>query len=92
MMGKNSNLEALIKTVNLLGSLADEMVFLGGCATGLLLTDSGAPPIRATLDVDVIVEVASYFDYHKLGEKLRGRGFREDTTPGAPLCRWRSGE
>ena len=65
MMGKNSNLEALIKTVNLLGSLADEMVFLGGCATGLLLTDSGAPPIRATLDVDVIVEVASYFDYHK---------------------------
>ncbi len=92
MRGKDPNLENLIEAVTLLGSLADEMVFLGGCATGLLLSDPGAPPVRTTLDVDVIVEVTSYFDYHKLGEKLRRRGFREDTTPDAPLCRWRSGE
>jgi hypothetical protein len=90
--GKDPNLESLTETVTLLGSLADEMVFLGGCATGLLLTDPGAPPIRTTLDVDVIVEVTSYFDYQKLGKKLQERGFREDTTPGAPLCRWRFGE
>ena len=48
-----------------------------------------APPIRATQDVDVIVEVASLFDYHKLGEKLHSRGFVEDLSHGAPICRWK---
>jgi hypothetical protein len=32
------------------------MVFVGGCATGMLLTDPAASPVRATFDVDVIVE------------------------------------
>ncbi|MEJ2378037.1 MAG: hypothetical protein P8Y71_22530 [Pseudolabrys sp.] len=71
-----------------LGPLADDMVFLGGCATGLLLTDPGAPPIRATSDVDVITEVASLADYHRLSGQLRNRGFREDQHPDAPICRW----
>lgn len=92
MRKMDPNLEALTETVTLIGSLSEEMVFLGGCATGLLLTDPAAPPVRTTLDVDVIVEVKSYLDYQKLGKKLRGKGFREDSTPGAPLCRWRSGK
>ena len=36
----NPNLEILETAVKLLGPLADEVVFLGGCATGLLVTDS----------------------------------------------------
>jgi predicted nucleotidyltransferase len=64
------------------------MVFLGGCATGLLLTDVAAPPIRATQDVDVITEVASLGDYHRLSGRLRERGFKEDQSPDAPICRW----
>jgi len=71
-----------------LGPLTDEVVFLGGCATGLLITDAAAPPIRETKDVDVIVEISSRHDYHSLSEKLRGRGFREDQSEGAPVCRW----
>lgn len=46
------NLEILEQAVELLGDLADEMVFLGGCATGLLISDAAAPPIRVTQDVD----------------------------------------
>jgi predicted nucleotidyltransferase len=64
------------------------MVFLGGCATGLLLTDIAAPPIRATRDVDVITEVASLGDYYRLSDRLREQGFREDQSPDAPVCRW----
>ena len=45
--------------VEQLGDLANEMVFLGGCATGLLITDPAAPAIRVTRDVDAIVEVAA---------------------------------
>ena len=64
------------------------MVFLGGCATGLLITDTAAPVIRATKDVDVITEVASLVDYHRLSERLRGLGFAEDQSEEAPICRW----
>lgn len=87
---RNPNLEILALAVARLGPLADEMVFLGGCATGLLLTDSAAPPLRISRDVDVIVETATRSDYYRLSEKLRERGFVEDKSPDAPLCRWRA--
>jgi predicted nucleotidyltransferase len=85
---RNPNLEILELTVERLGPLADQVVFLGGCATGLLLTDAAAPAIRATRDVDVIVEVGSLADYHRLSKRLRKRGFQEDQSPDAPICRW----
>jgi predicted nucleotidyltransferase len=85
---KNPNLDILVRTVERLGELSDEMVFLGGCATGLLITDKAAPPIRMTKDVDAIVHVASLVEYYKLSGKLRAVGFKEDASDGAPLCRW----
>ena len=85
---QNPNLEILMFTVDSLGELADAMVFLGGCSTGLLITDAAAPPIRVTRDVDAIVEVLSLQGYYQFSTKLRAKGFREDTSDGAPLCRW----
>ena len=84
---RNPNLEILMLAVAWLGDLADEMVFLGGCATGLLITDPAAPPIRVTRDVDAIVQVVSHADYYKLSEKLRAQGFKEDMSDDAPICR-----
>ena len=66
---KNPNLEILMLAVEQLRELADEMVFLGGCATGLLITDIASPPVRVTRDVDAIVQVVSHADYYKLSEK-----------------------
>jgi len=86
----NPNIETLELAVHQLGDLVERVVFLGGCATGLLLTDSAAPPIRATVDVDVIIEVASMAEYYRFAEQLRERGFNEDTGEDAPICRWRS--
>lgn len=85
---RNPNLQILERAVEHLGPLAHDMVFLGGCATGLLLTDIAAPPIRVTQDVDAITEVASLGDYHRLSGQLRKRGFKEDQSPDAPICRW----
>ena len=61
---RNPNIDILELAVDQLGELADEMVFLGGCATGLLITDPAAPPIRATQDVDAIVQVVSRAEYY----------------------------
>lgn len=77
------------RAVQLLTPLLDELVFVGGCATGLLITDEAAAGIRPTKDVDAIVEVASYSEYSRLSDRMRALGFREDTAVDAPLCRWR---
>lgn len=75
--------------VRLLAPVLYELVFVGGCTTGLFITDPAAGGIRPTKDVDAIVDVASYAKYAALSERLRALGLSEDTTPGAPLCRWR---
>jgi predicted nucleotidyltransferase len=72
--------------------LLPEIVFVGGCTTGLLITDPAASPVRATDDVDVIVEVASYAEYARFSKRLRKLGFSEDSSEGAPICRWRVGQ
>ena len=88
----NPNLDILIRAVDQLGDLADDMVFVGGCATGLLITDLAAPSIRITKDVDAIVHVVSHADYYQLSDKLRAQGFTEDTHVDAPICRWKTVE
>ncbi len=85
---QNPNLEILKLAIIKLGEVSDEMVFIGGCAVGLLITDKAAPPIRVTRDVDAIVQVATKSDYYKLSDRLRNKGFHEDSSDGAPLCRW----
>ena len=74
----NPNLEILEAAVQLLGPLKDRLVFLGGCATGLLVTDPAALSIRVTRDVDTILEAGSLVEYHRFSEQLRMRGFQED--------------
>src|SRR5271166_2101990 len=82
------NLELLERAAELLRALLSEIVFAGGCATGLLINDPGAAPVRGTYDVDVIAEIVSYAEYVVFSARLRGLGFSEDTREGAPLCRW----
>jgi hypothetical protein len=72
-----------------LGPLVDEVVFVGGATVHLWITEPGAPPTRATDDVDVICEVATRVEYHRLGERLRERGLREAMDEPV-ICRWRS--
>lgn len=88
---QNPNLEMLMVAVDQLGELTSELVFVGGCATGLLITDVAAPPLRITRDVDAIVQVTTLGDYHQFSAKLRAKGFQEDAEDGAPVCRWKAG-
>lgn len=53
-MIENPNIQILEAAVARLGTMTEMMAFVGGCTTGLLLTDPAASPVRATVDVDVI--------------------------------------
>jgi len=85
---QNPNIELTRAIARRLGPLLPDLTFVGGCATGLLITDPASAPARPTRDVDVIAEVTSYADYSVLSERLRVLGFMEDSTEDAPLCRW----
>jgi hypothetical protein len=77
-----SNRELLLAAARLLQPLAGELVFVGGSATGLMITDPASADARSTYDVDVIAEIASYSEYRALGKRLRSLGFQEDTGDG----------
>jgi hypothetical protein len=89
---KDPNLPLLETAARVLHPVLDELVFVGGSVTGLLITDAGSAGVRSTLDVDAITEVASYAGYVGLSERLRALGLREDTSEGAPACRWRTAD
>lgn len=80
------NVEMIEFIAEALGDKLSQFTFVGGCAAGLLITDPERAAIRATNDVDLIVEVAGIGDYYqRLVPELRSVGFREsqDNT-----CRW----
>ncbi len=87
-MRLDPNIQMLDRVAVALGSLRNDVVFLGGCASGLLLTDPAAFYIRPTRDVDVIVDVASRVAYRGFEKALLARGFKNDTREGAPIWRW----
>lgn len=84
----SKNIEMLAVVANGLGEMKNEVVFVGGSVAELYANDPAASDIRATLDVDCVVEISSRLKYYELEERLRAKGFHNDTTPGAPVCRW----
>lgn len=89
MNPRDPNLQRVELVAKALGDLCDELVFVGGCAAGLLCTSVQAPPPRATYDVDLIAEVAALIGYHALEARFAERGFVRDMAQDAPICRWR---
>lgn len=71
--------------------LREELVFVGGAVTGLLITDPAQPAIRPTEDVDLIVQATVRADYAHVEKALRAQGFVNDISKDAPICRWRVG-
>lgn len=90
--------ENLVKMISqvarALGSeMLSEIAFVGGCTTGLLMTDDiTKESIRFTQDVDLIIDIISHSQWHSLQEKLREIGFRDPKDEGDPICRMILGE
>jgi predicted nucleotidyltransferase len=87
-LGADANRALLLETVRRLGELADKFVFVGGCATGLLVTAVRSHAVRVTIDVDVVTQVATLGDYYTISAELEKKGFRQSRSEDAPLCRW----
>jgi predicted nucleotidyltransferase len=84
----SDNINMLQTVASGLGDLRDEMVFVGGAVAELYADDPASSDIRPTQDVDCTIELSSYREHTELEEDLRTKGFANDTTQGAPICRW----
>lgn len=84
----SSNIEMVQTIAKGLGSLLDELVFVGGAITSLYIEDEAVRTIRPTEDVDCVIQIAKRSEYTALEEKLRGMGFKHCTEKGSPICRW----
>jgi hypothetical protein len=63
-------------------------VFIGGAVMCLLVDHPDLTEFRPTKDVDVIIEIVTYCELALFEDRLRKAEFRNDTTKGAPICRW----
>ena len=82
------NLLLLIAMAHAMGPLCEQVDFVGGCATGLLVDNADLMEVRPTKDVDAIVEVASLAAYHRLAGQLTERGFKQTMADNTPPFRW----
>lgn len=87
-------LKEMLKAVAL--ALGDELrarlVFVGGCTTALYITDPiTLEGVRATDDVDLIVDLAGFAEWADLMARLRERGFTEAADDNV-ICRMKLGE
>ena len=85
---RDVNIQMITTVARRLGNLREKVVFVGGCATGLFITDPAIPEVRVTKDVDVIIDITTRMEYSRLEADLRSKGFRNDISEDAPLCRW----
>ena len=84
----STNMKMLQTVANGLGELKNDMVFVGGAVAELYASDPAASDIRPTLDVDCVIGLSTRLEFYRLEENLRARGFANDTSQGAPICRW----
>jgi len=72
----NPNIQLLVGAAKLLKPILGELVFVGGCTTGLLISDKAAADVRPTYDVDAIAEIASYMGYTEFSKRLKALSVR----------------
>lgn len=89
-MSHQQNITRIKAVYNALGPLKNKVVFVGG-ATISLYREGNSPEVRATEDVDVVIEILQYSSYAALEEQLRSIGFENDQASGV-ICRFRYGQ
>jgi len=87
-MSHHTNVVRIKAVARALQELNEQVVFIGGAVVSLYVDKPDRIDVRATDDVDVIIEIANRGQYMILQERLRAIGFREDAESDV-ICRWR---
>lgn len=88
MLRESRNIQMIQEVALGFAELLPEFVFIGGSVLELYAESSTAIETRPTLDVDCVIKTSTKNSYYNLENSLRKLGFLNDTTQGAPICRW----
>jgi len=86
MRSDDPNLPHLLVIADALGELRDHVVFLGGAVVGLLVSDPLAESVRATYDVDAVVNL-DWSRFRGIEARVESQGFAREMQSGV-VCRW----
>ena len=84
----SGNIRRLKVIADGLGELCKDVVFVGGSVAELYADDPAATDIRPTMDVDCVIELATYSSLQDFEQMLRDRKFLNDIESGV-ICRWK---
>lgn len=87
-MSDLSNNERLKLVADALQELNAEVVYVGGAVIQLYSSDGASMDPMTTYDVDCVVDASTYKEYGAFEQKLFARRFINDTSEGAPICRY----
>lgn len=74
MLRNRSHIIETIKTVaKALGDLNERVIYVGGAVTGLYANDAGAPEVRPTKDIDIVLEIPSWAGLENIRQQLAER-------------------
>lgn len=92
-MSRTQNIQMLEVVAKALGTeLCQEVAFVGGCTTALLLTDEFTlEEVRYTDDVDLVVHLTGLAQWRTLVTHLEQKGFKQSSQDDV-ICRLRLGE
>lgn len=82
------NRMATRKIAQALGTLNEQVVYVGGAVVSLYIDDPGAADVRPTKDVDISLEIASLGALEALRETLIQKGFYQSAEDNV-VCRFR---
>ncbi|ASK95921.1 hypothetical protein XcvCFBP7112P_06300 [Xanthomonas citri pv. vignicola] len=86
MRSDDPNLPHLLVIADALGELCGHVVFLGGAVVGLLVSDPLAESVRATYDVDAVVNL-DWARFRGIEARVESQGFAREMRSGV-VCRW----
>lgn len=71
-MHKNQtiNLKIVEKVASTLEEINDDVIYVGGAVVSLYVTDEGAEQPRPTKDIDIAVQISTYYQMDQLRKKL----------------------
>lgn len=78
MSNLNTLQDMLLKVATALGpEVLSEVAFVGGCTTGLHITDElSREDVRLTHDVDLVVSIAGISEWNDFQQEMQKKGFK----------------
>lgn len=84
----SNNIEMLKIIAAALGELNEEVVYVGGSVVELYADHPASEEIRPTEDIDIVMQAATTSEFNRFEKIVRAKGFCNDMTEKAPICRW----